>query len=166
MILKRAAAKMRMKAVTVCWTAWWSCVEETRRTRDAYARAAKWKYAAASGAFNTWHQMLLENKRNRNLLKKAGAKMKMRVATSAFNTWVEMVQEKLRIRGLLNRAAKKMKMRKASMVFNTWCEMVEERHREKNSMRRAAGKFKIVHYLVPSKHGRIMSRKRRDTVQF
>ena len=26
--------------------------------------------------------------------------------------------------------------------------------------------LKIVHYLVPSKHGRIMSRKRRDTVQF
>ena len=65
MILKRAAAKMRMKAVTACWAAWWSCVEETRRTKDAYARAAKrWKHAAASSAFNRWHEVLTENKRN------------------------------------------------------------------------------------------------------
>ena len=32
------------------------------------------KHAAASSAFNRWHEVLTENKRNRNLLKKAGAK--------------------------------------------------------------------------------------------
>ena len=156
-LLKRAAAKMRLRQAAAAFAGWIDLTERRVFARKFLNKLlGRWKNQEIARGFAGWkaylhrldlHEQEVERQkeeaaRKERLMNNIVRRMKNRKLAVAFEAYKHFTEEKKRMRVLLHRAAMKIKNRQVAAAISSWQDLVDRRAFARNFLGRMLSRWK------------------------